>query len=167
MPEHIRTVANQIEADASRYTTRDDELEKSSDFEIPRDGVLLIDDNEDDAELSLRCLNKLHLDVPILWASDSAQAIKKLENVSSVRELPRVILLDLKMPCVDGFEVLRRIRAKPKLRDMTVIVMVSSLRDPELPRSISAGASTYVVKPLRPDGFYAACERAVLNWPGR
>ena len=167
MPEHIRLIVSQPDPDLSVYTAPAGVTEKNSDVDLPHDGILLIDDNEDDAELSVRVLNKLGLDIPIIWLSDSGQAIEKLENVSSPSELPRLVLLDLKMPRVDGFEVLRRIRARRRLQALTVIVMVSSPRDPELPRCLSAGASTYVAKPLRADTFFAACERAVLNWPGR
>lgn len=166
MPEHIRPFSDlQLDGEPLLYGAPGGVAGNRTDLDLPQDGILLIDDNEDDAELSLRCLHKLGLDVPIIWLSDSAQAIDKLENVSRKRELPRLILLDLKMPRVNGLEVLKRLRAKPRLEGVAVIVMVSSSRDPEVGHCLGAGANSYVVKPLRSETFFAACERALLSWP--
>ena len=131
---------------------------------LPKDGILLIDDSEDDAELSLRALCAAGLQVPIAWIGDSTSAIDALESATP-QSLPRLVLLDLRMPCIDGFETLRRMRDNPRTRALSVIVMVGSARAPELPRCYSLGANSYVVKPLRRDSFFAACARAALEWP--
>jgi two-component system, response regulator len=167
MPELIQQPFNLSpnDPDLPRYESSGALSSPNGEVVLPRSGVLLIDDNEDDAELSLRSLRKLGLKVPILWLSDSSRAIEALEDVANVHRLPRLVLLDLKMPRVDGFEILRRIRTNPCLEKVTVIVMVSSPRAPELPRCFGLGASAHIVKPLRAESFAAACERAVLIWP--
>jgi len=138
---------------------------QSGEILLPRDGVLLIDDSEDDAELSLRGLHKLNLHVPILWLNDSLRAIEALEKTRRREELPRVLLLDLHMPRVDGYEILRRVRAHGPTATLPVIVMVGSVRAPELPRCFGLGASAFLVKPLQAQPFLAACERALVQWP--
>ena len=131
---------------------------------LPKDGILLIDDSEDDAELSLRALRTLGLQVPVAWISDSTRALEALE-ATVPQDLPRLVLLDLRMPCVDGFEALSRIRDNPRTRALSIIVLVGAARAPELPRCYNLGANSYLVKPFHRDSFFAAGGRAALEWP--
>jgi two-component system, response regulator len=140
----------------SPAAARDDEIS------LPRDGILLIDDSDDDAELSLRALAKLGLALPVAWLKDSVRALEALV-AAEASALPRLILLDLHMPRVDGFEVLQKVKQNTRTARMCVIVMVGSARTPELERCVAAGADAYVVKPLNRDSVLAACERAALR----
>jgi two-component system response regulator len=138
---------------------------QNGDIVLPKNGILLIDDSEDDAELSLRGLHKLDLHVPVLWLNDSSRAVDAIEKLQRREDLPRLILLDLHMPRVDGYDILRRTRAHVVTANLPIIVMVGSARAPELPRCFGLGANAFLVKPLQPQAFLAACERAVVQWP--
>lgn len=167
MPEQIQRpfYLSQQDPESQRFSTAGAQPVQSGDILLPKDGILLIDDSEDDAELSLRGLHKLNLHVPILWLNDSLRAVEAIEKIQSREELPRLILLDLHMPRVDGYDVLRRVRAHAPTANLPMLVMVGSARAPELPRCFSLGASAFVVKPIQPQPFLAACERAVVQWP--
>ena len=137
-------------------------VEHEDEIPLPRDGILLIDDSDDDAELSLRTLGKLGSALPYAWLKDSVSAVEALEHAPK-EALPRMILLDLRMPRMDGYEVLKRLKANPRTERISVIVMVGSARAPELSRCLAAGANAHVVKPLAREALVAACERAVVD----
>lgn len=112
-----------------------------------RTDVLIVDDNVADAELVVAALRGRLPSVTALVARDGAEAIAILENLPD-SEKPRLILLDLKMPKVDGFEVLRQIKADPQTRSIPVVIMTSSSLARDVSLAYSLGANSYVVKPI-------------------
>ncbi|MBI1845935.1 MAG: response regulator [Candidatus Rokubacteria bacterium] len=118
--------------------------------------ILLVEDNPDHAELTLRALRALVLPVSVVWVKDGADALDYLYGrgtyavVPAVRR-PSLILLDIKLPKVDGHEVLRRIKTDEALRAIPVVMLTTSTRDDEVLEAYSAGAEAFVPKPVRVD----------------
>ena len=112
----------------------------------PFPSVLLVEDNADDAELSLLVLNKSGVVSNAKWVRDGIEAMEWLK--ADHKQSLKLILLDLKMPRMDGYEVLRRIRQDHTMDNIPVIVMVSAHDTPELERCFELGADSYLVKPL-------------------
>jgi len=115
--------------------------------------ILLVEDNPDDEALTLRAMNKMSITNQIFVARDGAEALDFLSatGVYSDRrkaDLPAVILLDLKLPKVDGLEVLRRLRSMEHTRYIPVVVLTNSNEEQDILRSYSLGANSYVRKPV-------------------
>ena len=115
--------------------------------------ILLVDDNDDDVELTLRAFEKAGLSNPVHVCSDGEDALNYLfrEGPHAGRvgeDMPLVVLLDLKMPKVDGAEVLARLRADERTRLLPVTVLTSSDADQDVLRCYDAGANSYVCKPV-------------------
>jgi len=106
--------------------------------------ILLVEDNETDEELTLRALRRSGISNEVVVARDGAEAIEYLEREPA----PRVVFLDLKLPKVDGLDVLRIIRARERTRGLPVVVLTSSSQDDDLEQAYARGASSYVVKPV-------------------
>jgi two-component system, response regulator len=109
--------------------------------------VLLIEDNPDDAALTLRALATGCLGGRVTHVEDGAQAIDFLTK-AEVNQLPRLALLDLKLPKVDGFEVLTRIRSDARTRALPVVIFTSSNEERDVALSYQFGVNSYVVKPV-------------------
>jgi len=131
--------------------------------------ILLVEDNEDDVALTLRALekNRLHNDVEIV--RDGQEALDLLfrrgEYASRpAAELPELILLDLKVPRVDGLEVLRQIRASPITQFLPVVVLTSSSQERDMVQSYQLGANSYVQKPVDFDDFIEATRQLGMYW---
>lgn len=136
--------------------------------------VLLVDDSPRDTELAVEALREYHLANEIVTARDGAEALDYLFRRHAFEQRgdgePAVILLDLKMPKVDGLEVLRAVKSDPGLRRIPVVVMTSSREEQDLVRSYELGVNGYVVKPLDFHQFTEAMRIvgafwAVLNEP--
>jgi CheY-like chemotaxis protein len=136
--------------------------------------VLLVEDNPNDVELTLSALKEARLANEIVVTNDGEQALDYLQRrgkyLGRTTQSPAVILLDLKMPKVDGHEVLRQIRADPELRLIPVVVLTSSREEKDLYSSYDKGANSYVVKPVDFEEFIGAISKlgvfwAVLNEP--
>ena len=115
--------------------------------------ILLVEDNPDDEALTLRAMNKMSITNQIFVTRDGAEALDFLfaTGIYSNRrmnELPAVILLDLKLPKVDGLEVLRRLRSAEHTRYIPVVVLTNSNEEQDILRSYSLGANSYVRKPV-------------------
>jgi two-component system, response regulator len=123
--------------------------------------LLLVEDNPDDEALTLRAFAKQNLANPIIVARDGAEA---LELLARATELPQVVLLDLKLPRIDGLEVLRRIRADPRLHLLPVVILTSSREDEDLTRGYELGANSYVRKPVDFTQFCEAIRQLGLYW---
>jgi len=136
--------------------------------------ILLVEDNPDDIELTLIALQKSRLANPVVSVRDGAEALDFLRRegayASRPEENPAVILLDKKLPKVDGHEVLREVRADERLRRVPVVMLTSSREEGDLLRSYDLGVNAYVVKPVEFDDFMDAINDlgvfwAVLNEP--
>ncbi len=136
--------------------------------------ILLVDDSERDTELALGALEEYNLANEVVVLRDGAEALDYLyqrgEFVGRSTGSPAVILLDLKMPKVDGLEVLRQIKGDPQLKVIPVVVMTSSREEQDLVNSYQLGVNAYVVKPVRFGEFVKAVKQvggfwAVLNEP--
>src|ERR1017187_6400387 len=110
--------------------------------------ILLVEDNPDDAALAERALKKNHVANVIVVASDGAEALDYLFGHGSFAgrdgDLPAVVLLDLKLPKIDGLEVLRRVRGDPRTRMLPIVVLTSSKEDQDMIASYSLGANSYI-----------------------
>ncbi|MBE9111826.1 response regulator [Nodosilinea sp. LEGE 07298] len=123
--------------------------------------ILLVEDNPDDEHLTRRALRRGHLANPVIVARNGEEA---LQQVFGPSHLPCVVLLDLKLPKVDGLEVLRQIRASDRTRQLPVVVLTSSSEDRDIIESYSLGANSYVRKPVNIDEFTEAVRQLGLYW---
>jgi CheY-like chemotaxis protein len=123
--------------------------------------VLLVEDNPDDVALTLRAFKKSNILNEIVVAKDGEEA---LERLFSGAPLPQLVLLDLKLPKVDGLEVLRRIRNDEKLRMLPVVILTSSKEENDLMQGYTLGANSYVQKPVNFDQFLEASRQLGLYW---
>ena len=128
-----------------------------------RTDVLIVDDNAQDAELVVEALRRRLPGMTTLVVRDGAEAIAILED-RPASAAPRVILLDLKMPKVDGFEVLRRVKGDAKTRSIPVVVLTSSALKSDVQLAYSLGANSYVVKPMEFEEFTETVGRVAEYW---
>jgi two-component system response regulator len=131
--------------------------------------ILLVEDNPDDEALTLRALAKNNIANEIFVARDGVEALDYLFATGPHEgrdrgQLPQVVLLDLKLPRLDGLEVLRRIRAEPATRLLPVVVLTSSREDSDLVESYRLGANSYVRKPVDFVAFVEAARQLGLYW---
>ena len=131
--------------------------------------ILLVEDNPDDAELTVRALRDARLANEIVVARDGAEAIDFLLGQGAhagrdVAHTPAVVLLDLRLPKMNGLEVLRRLRDDERTRLVPVVVMTSSSEDEDMVRGYEAGANSFVRKPVSFDAFATAVSRVGLYW---
>jgi CheY-like chemotaxis protein len=130
--------------------------------------ILLAEDSAQDVELTLEALGEHNLSNSVDVARDGAEALDYLfrRGAHAARQNgnPVLILLDLKMPRVDGLEVLRAVKADPRLRTIPVVVLTSSREEQDVVRSYELGVNAYVVKPVQFDKFVAAVRELGLFW---
>jgi len=130
--------------------------------------ILLVEDNPDDEALTVRALTKANVANPIEVARDGAEALDFLfcQGRWAGRDPvpPQVVLLDLKLPKVDGLEVLRRIRKDARTRALPVVILTSSNEERDLAASYEIGANSYVRKPVDFDQFLEAARQLGLYW---
>ncbi|MDP2784336.1 MAG: response regulator [Sulfurimicrobium sp.] len=135
---------------------------------IPID-ILLVEDNPTDAELALRSLRVHHLKNHIEWVKDGAAALDFLfcQGAYAARNgcgMPKLVLLDLRLPKVDGLEVLQRMRADERTHLIPVVVMTSSTEERDIVTSYELGANSFVSKPVAFDEFARVVEELGLYW---
>jgi two-component system response regulator len=132
--------------------------------------VLLVEDTPEDAELMLRALKKGHLTNHCHHVEDGAAALDFLfregEYADRVHENPKVVLLDLKLPKVDGIEVLRRIKQDVRTKCIPVVVLTSSRESKDLASAYKLGVNSYIVKPVDFDQFTDAVQKLGHYWKG-
>lgn len=131
--------------------------------------ILLIEDNPNDAELTMRSFKKNNITNNVLHLKDGAAALEFLFASGefagrNVNNKPKVILLDLKMPKVDGVEVLQKIKANENTKSIPVVVLTSSKEDPDIQRCYMLGANSYIVKPVDFDSFQKVVTQLGLYW---
>lgn len=136
--------------------------------------ILLVEDNPDDLELALRALAKTNLANEVITVNDGEQALAYLQREGEYADRPAgspaVVLLDLKLPKIDGIQVLERIKANPELSSIPVVMLTSSKMENDLARAYKLGVNAYVVKPIHFKDFIEAVRDlgvfwAVLNEP--
>jgi len=131
--------------------------------------ILLVEDNPDDEALTIRALKKNNIGNKVIVVRDGAEALDFLFFRGTYaerdpRDTPQVILLDLKLPKVDGLEVLRRIRADERTRVLPVVILTSSSEEQDLIKGYSLGANSYVRKPVDFSQFVEAVRQLGLYW---
>jgi CheY-like chemotaxis protein len=136
--------------------------------ELEQVEILLVEDNAEDAEMTMRALRKRNLANQLHWVKDGAEALDYLFCTGpyagrSVGHPPKLVLLDIKMPKVDGIEVLRRIKAS-ELRTIPVVVMTSSNEERDVLESYRLGVNSYIVKPVQFEAFLDTVSKIGLYW---
>ena len=127
--------------------------------------ILLVEDNIDDEELTLRSLKQCNLANEIVVARDGVEALEYLHGASAgVAQLPAVVILDLKLPKIDGLGVLKRIREHARTRTLPVVVLTSSAEDSDILATYDLGGNSYVRKPVKMDDFTRATAQLGLYW---
>ena len=131
--------------------------------------VLLVEDNPHDLELTLRALDKHNLANKVVVARDGAEALDFIFGTGAhadreVTDRPKVVLLDLKLPKVDGLEVLRRIKSDKRTKVIPVVVLTSSQEERDIVESYELGVNSYMVKPVDFDQFIKCVSELGLYW---
>lgn len=131
--------------------------------------ILLVEDNPHDAEMTLRALSKNKVANRLVHVKDGVAAIDFLFGIGeykgrNVQQKPKVVLLDLKMPKVDGIEVLSRIKSSEVTKDIPVVILTSSKENPDIQTCYDLGANSYIVKPVDFDGFMKVVTELGFYW---
>ena len=131
--------------------------------------ILLVEDDPDDLEMTVRALRKANLANRIEVVRDGAQALDYIfcEGAYAARRIqqsPKLVLLDLKLPKVDGLEVLRRLKGDPRTKMIPVVVLTSSKEQRDVVESYQIGVNSYIVKPVNFEGFMTAVRDLGLYW---
>jgi two-component system, response regulator len=139
-------------------------MEELKEFEI-----LLVEDDPSDAELTLRALRQNNLANRVRWLKDGEEALDFLLRRGAhagrdVEPLPKLIMLDIKMPKVDGIEVLRRLKERPETRTIPVVVMTSSNEEQDVVETYRLGVNSYIVKPVGFEAFLETVAKIGLYW---
>jgi len=130
--------------------------------------ILLVEDNETDAEMTIRALRRKNLANNLVWVKDGAEALdfifRRGAYASRPNGTPRLVLLDLKMPKVDGIEVLRQIKSTEETKALPVVMLTSSAEERDIVASYSLGVNSYVVKPVEFSSFVAEVAKTGCYW---
>ena len=131
--------------------------------------ILLVEDNENDAELTIRSLSKINLANRLVHVEDGAEALDLIFGRGKYQggaspNLPKVILLDIKMPKIDGIEVLRQIKSHEQTKIIPVVIMTSSKEQQDIIASYNLGVNSYVVKPVEFQNFAKAVSDLGMYW---
>lgn len=130
--------------------------------------ILLVEDNPTDAELAIRALRKKNLANNLVWVRDGAEALDfvfcKGQYQDRANGTPKLILLDLKLPKVDGIEVLRKIKADPDAKSVPVVMLTSSQEERDIVDSYELGVNSYIVKPVDFEKFLDMVAQVGLYW---
>lgn len=131
--------------------------------------ILLVEDNPDDEALTMRAFKKSHLANDVVVARDGVEALDYIFGTGAyegrdVNEKPHLILLDLKLPRLDGMDVLKRIRSDERVNMIPIVVLTSSREQEDLMRSYSLGANSYIRKPVDFNQFVQAVQQLGLYW---
>jgi CheY-like chemotaxis protein len=131
--------------------------------------ILLVEDNPNDVELALRALKKQNLDSKVFVVRDGAEALDFIfasGNYASrkIDSRPKVVLLDLKLPKVDGIEVLRKMKANERTRNIPVVMLTSSQEERDVAESYRLGVNSYIVKPVDFNHFVHAVGELGVYW---
>ena len=131
--------------------------------------ILIVEDNQEDAELTIRALKKHHLANNIVHLGDGAEALDFIYGQGiylgrDINQIPKVILIDLKMPKVSGLEVLKAIKSDSRIKMIPVVILTSSAEDPDIKEAYELGANSYIVKPVDFNVFFKTVSELGLYW---
>jgi CheY-like chemotaxis protein len=131
--------------------------------------IVLIEDNKSDIDLTLRAFKKANIENPIVVLEDGKEALdylfrKESNNINEIEEDPELILLDLKLPIIDGIEVLKEIRKNEKTRHYIVIILTSSKEETDLIESYNMGVNSYIRKPVDFNQFVEVIKQIGIYW---
>ena len=130
--------------------------------------ILLVEDNQNDVELTIEALSEHNLANRVISLSDGVEALDYLlyrdKYASRERENPAVILLDIKMPRMDGIEVLEEIKKIEELKNIPIVMLTSSREEPDLKKCYSLGVNAYVVKPVNFKDFFEVVKQLGVFW---
>lgn len=130
--------------------------------------ILLVEDSDADAEMTIRALKKRNLANNLVWVKDGAEALDFIACTGAYAQRrhgrPKLILLDIKMPKVDGIEVLRRLKADEKTRTIPVVMLTSSAEERDMVESYRLGVNSYLVKPVDFTDFMEVVLQTGLYW---
>jgi two-component system response regulator len=131
--------------------------------------ILYVEDNSRDAELTIRALKKGNIVNKIVHLKDGAEALdfifgKGIYSIRDITIVPKLILLDIKMPKVNGIEVLQKIKADERTKKIPVVMLTSSKEDPDIRACYALGVNSYVVKPVKFEEFARAVTELGLYW---
>lgn len=130
----------------------------------PMRPILLVEDNPMDVDLTLRAFARRHLINPVEVVRDGEEAMLRVDGWESGDLLPIVVLLDLKLPKVDGLQVLRRIRACEQFCGVPIVVLTTSTEDSDIRTAYRLGANSYIVKPVNFENFMNVASQIELYW---
>ncbi len=131
--------------------------------------ILLVEDNQNDAELAIRELKKHNMTNNLVHATDGEEALEFIFGTGkysgrNINNPPKLILLDIQMPKINGIEVLEKIKSDPHTKAIPVVMLTSSKEDPDIKKCYALGANSYVVKPLNFEGFAEAIKNLGFYW---
>jgi two-component system, response regulator len=131
--------------------------------------ILLVEDNQTDAELTIRALKKHNLGNKLVWVKDGAEALDYLfargnYSARDINHSPKVVLLDLRLPKVDGLEVLKTMRSADETRLIPVVILTSSKEDRDIVESYKLGVNSFISKPVEFEEFLNTVSELGLYW---
>jgi two-component system response regulator len=132
--------------------------------------VLLVEDNNTDAELTIRELKKHNMANNLVHVKNGADALDFIFGTGiyadsrDISHIPKVVLLDIQMPKINGIEVLEKIKADPRTRSMPVVILTSSKENPDIKKCYDLGANSYIVKPVNFESFANAIKNLGFYW---
>ncbi|MFH0932868.1 MAG: response regulator [Nitrospirota bacterium] len=131
--------------------------------------ILLVEDNPNDAELAIRALKSHNLANKLVWLKDGVEALDFIFAQGqyadrSIEDVPKVVLLDLKLPRVNGLEVLEKVKADKRTRTIPIVVLTSSSEERDIVTSYNLGVNSYILKPVAFDKFIDAVQEVGLYW---
>jgi two-component system response regulator len=131
--------------------------------------ILLVEDNSSDAEMTIRALKKKNISNNIVHLKDGAEALDFIFGMGQYEgrdtdKQPKIILLDLKMPKVNGLEVLQTLKSDDRTKKIPIVVLTSSKEDPDIKKCYELGVNSYIVKPVGFDNFTTAISELGVYW---
>ncbi len=126
--------------------------------------ILLVEDNPLDIDLTQRAFARRHLANPLLVARDGEEAMQCIDTWEQGQQPPALILLDLKLPKIDGLDVLARIKSHDLFKMIPVVVLTTSAEDRDVQAAYKLGANSYIIKPVSFDKFMEVAERIEMYW---